>query len=152
MDRNKITVVNLLLFFLLVLPEPNALGQQHETCKVIFTNDEGKNISLVCQLADTPDKRHRGLMDREHLDHDRGMLFVYDNPSQLDFWMKNTKIPLSIAFIDADGYITAIREMQPNSLEVISSSQKVKYAVETNQGWFDKNSIKSGAKVRFVMP
>ena len=91
-------------------------------------------------------------MYRDNLDYDKGMIFVYNSSSHLRFWMKDTKIPLSIAFIDAGGYITGIRKMQPNSLEIIASPKKVKYAVETNQGWFEKNYIKSGGIVRFSEP
>jgi len=157
MSRNIIVlkrfkIFNLLLFLLLLFSVSDALGQQYEKLKVVFTNMEGKNIPLICDVADTFDKRSRGLMYRDNLDYDKGMIFVYNNSSHLTFWMKNTKIPLSIAFIDAGGYITGIRELQPNSLEIIASCQKVKYAVEANQGWFEKNYIQSGANVRFFKP
>ena len=147
MGVKRFKIFNLLLFLLLLFSVSDALSQQHEKLKVVFTNVEGKNIPLICEVADTFDKRSRGLMYRDNLDYDKGMIFVYNNSSHLKFWMKNTKIPLSIAFIDAGGYITGIREMQPNSLEIITSSQKVKYAVEANKGWFEKNYIKSGANV-----
>jgi len=152
MELKRFKIFNLLLFSFLLFSVSEALSQQNEKWKVVFTNVEGKNIPLICEVADTFDKRSRGLMYRDKLGDDKGMIFVYSNSSYLKFWMKNTKIPLSIAFIDDSGYITGLREMQPNSLEIIASSQKVKYAVEANQGWFEKNYIKSGANVRFFKP
>lgn len=145
-------IFSLLLFSLLFLSAVNAGEQPYEIWKIVFTNNEAANISLSCEVADTPSKRGRGLMYRDHLDYDNGMIFVYKSPSRLSFWMKNTKIPLSIAFIDAEGYITSIREMQPNSREITASSQKVKYAVEANQGWFKKSLIEAGSKVKFIKP
>ncbi len=148
----KFKNVTFLLFSLFVISVSDVSIQNLEKWKVVFTNVEGKNISLICEVADTYYKRSRGLMYRDHLDYDKGMIFVYDNSSHRKFWMKNTNIALSIAFIDADGYIAGIRQMKPHSLEIIASSQKVKYAVEANQGWFKKNSIESGGSVKFFKP
>ena len=148
----KFKNLTLLLFSLLVISVSDVSSQNHEKWKVVFTNEEGKNISLICEVADTYYKRSRGLMYRDNLDYDKGMIFVYDDSSHRKFWMKNTNIALSIAFIDAGGSITGIREMKPHSLEIIASSQEIKYAVEANQGWFKKNSIESGASVKFFKP
>lgn len=152
MDIKAYKVFSLLLLSLLVFSAANAGQAQYEIWRVVFTNTQGTDIHLNCEVADTAEKRKRGLMYRDHLDPDSGMIFVYRSPSRLRFWMKNTKIPLSIAFIDADGYIASIRQMQPNSRNITASFQRVKYAVEANRGWFRKNSIKAGSNVKFIKP
>ncbi len=88
-------------------------------------------------------------MGRDSLDEDRGMLFVYDRDSRKSFWMKNTKIPLSIAYIAADGTIREIYDMEPLSTRIIESKYSVRYALEVNQGAFERHGIKAGDKVVF---
>lgn len=92
--------------------------------------------SIPVEVADTDYLRNRGLMFREQLDHDSGMFFVFPDESNRSFWMKNTSIPLSIAFIDRSGVITNIEDMKPNCLESVSSSRPAPYALEMNLGWF----------------
>ncbi len=111
-----------------------------------------KKISLTInnkvfqvELADTPEKRMYGLMDREFLNEDEGMLFVFETSGVYPFWMKNTKIPLSIAFINDKGVITEIFEMIPLEDKInYVPSVPIRYALEMNQGWFFKNNIKVG--------
>jgi uncharacterized membrane protein (UPF0127 family) len=86
-------------------------------------------------------------MFRDALDKDHGMLFIYPQEKNLSFWMKNTRIPLSIAFINSKGIITQIDSMTPYSLMSHTSKEKVKYALEMEQGWFRKNGIKIGSKI-----
>ena len=155
--RNKMgikafTVFNLLAFYLIVSASANAQEQDYAKWEVVFKNTKGQNIILNCEVADTAYKQQLGLMNRDHLDDDKGMIFIFKYPVRINFWMKNTKIPLSIAFIDAEGYILGVNEMQPYSLKKVTSFQKFQYAVEANSGWFKKNFIKAGTKVKFIKP
>lgn len=104
---------------------------------------------VYVEVASTREKRMLGLMYRDKLDKDHGMLFIYPQEQILSFWMKNTKIPLSIAFIGPDGTITQIESMFPKSLISHKSKDKVRYALEMEKGWFKKNNIRAGNKVSF---
>ncbi len=99
------------------------------------------------EVAYTQKVRTMGLMFRDKLDNDHGMLFMYPQERNMSFWMKNTKISLSIAFINSQEIITQIDLMTPFSLESHTSKEKVKYALEMEQGWFNKNGINTGSKV-----
>jgi uncharacterized membrane protein (UPF0127 family) len=99
------------------------------------------------EYADTFERRARGLMNRTSICDSCGMLFQFSQPRMAGFWMKNTLIPLDIAFIRADGMITDIKAMQPHDLTSTNSSQQVLYAWEMNQGWFANNAIKVGDTV-----
>src|SRR5271165_141499 len=103
---------------------------------------------LTAGVADTPEASENGLMFRDSLPEDRGMLFIFDPPKKATFWMKNTKIPLSIAFIDSAGTILEVKSMYPMDESIIpSSSTEVAYALEVNQGWFDRHKISPGDKI-----
>jgi uncharacterized membrane protein (UPF0127 family) len=86
-------------------------------------------------------------MNRPSLPPNGGMLFAFEVPAQQCFWMKNTLLPLSIAFLADDGTIVNIEDMQPQSLASHCSKQPVRYALEMSQGWFAKRGIKAGAKL-----
>jgi len=103
--------------------------------------------SLRVEIADQPDERTRGLMGRTELPDDRGMLFVFDRPQPLGFWMKNTYIPLSIAFVGADGKIVNIDDMRPQDESTHWSRGLALYAIEMRQGWFATKGIVAGEKV-----
>jgi uncharacterized protein len=106
------------------------------------------NASLAAEVADTPQASENGLMFRDSLPEDRGMLFVFDRPKSASFWMKNTKIPLSIAYIDSTGKILEIESMKPLDETIVpSASDQVAYALEVNQGWFSRHGIAPGAKI-----
>ncbi|HOT58159.1 MAG TPA: DUF192 domain-containing protein [Spirochaetia bacterium] len=104
-------------------------------------------IKLTVELAVTEAQKEKGLMFRNSVPDGTGMLFVYYEDRPLTFWMKNTKVPLSIAFIASDGTIVDIVDMQPYSLAPVPSSRSVRYALEVSQGWFAKHTIKPGDKV-----
>ena len=106
----------------------------------------GKEVEVLVEIADGPFEQMRGLMYRTALGRDRGMLFVYEVEQHLSFWMKNTRIPLSIAFIDSKGRITAILDMKPldDKPPHYLSSEPVMYALEVNQGFFDERGVKVG--------
>ncbi|GHV94763.1 hypothetical protein AGMMS50293_10830 [Spirochaetia bacterium] len=99
---------------------------------------------LKAEIARTQEERNQGLMYRKSLPDGQGMLFIFERDEVLSFWMKNTLIPLSIAFIASDGRIMEIRDMQPNDLNSVKSSRSVRYALETPQGWFSRAGVKTG--------
>jgi uncharacterized membrane protein (UPF0127 family) len=113
---------------------------------VIIDASGGKKVEVRVEIADGPFERARGLMYRTVLGEDRGMLFVFPREQQLSFWMKNTRIPLSIAYIDSSGRITDLLDMKPLDDEPphYVSSEPVQYALEVNQGFFDENGVKVG--------
>ena len=97
---------------------------------------------LKVEVADTESKRQTGLMFRKALPANEGMLFVFKEPQYLSFWMKNTYIPLSIAFFNRDRRLIDIFDMKPNqTTEIYNSTEKVVYALEVNQGWFTGKGI-----------
>lgn len=112
-----------------------------------------RGVSLEVEVAHNDYLRKVGLMGRTQLDWDKGMLFIFPESAIQSFWMKNTVIPLSIAFINTQGKITEIFHMQPDrwdgNLATYSSKEKVNYALETNMGWFEKNGIMPGDAVHF---
>ena len=103
--------------------------------------------NIRAALAQTPDQRQTGLMFRRSMAQHEGMLFVFDEPSQQCFWMKNTLMPLSIAFIGDDGTVVNVDEMKPQTLDNHCSDKPVRYVLEMNQGWFAKRGIKSGSRI-----
>lgn len=109
-----------------------------------------KGIRVAVEVSDRPESRARGLMFREELALDEGMLFVFDREQYLSFWMKDTLIPLSIAFVDRTGIIFQIEDMEPLDAETMHrSSQPARYALEMNQGWFERNGVEAGDRVAF---
>ena len=107
---------------------------------------------ITVEIADTRETQEKGLMGRESLDEDKGMLFVYDRDSRKSFWMKNTKIPISLAYIATDGTIREIYDMEPLSTRIVESRYSVRYVLEVNQGAFQRHGIKEGDKVEFIRP
>jgi len=108
-----------------------------------------KGREIRVEVAKTPEERARGLMWRKHLGRDEGMLFIFENEDYHGFWMKDTLIPLSIAFIDKEGRIVKIAEMKPLTLESHTPPKPVLYSLEMNKGWFSTQGIKVGDIVRF---
>ncbi len=99
------------------------------------------------QLALTPMQRQIGLMWRKSMPQHEGMLFVFEQPSQQCFWMKNTLLPLTAAFVEDDGTIVNLADMKPRTTDPHCSAKPVRYVLEMNQGWFTKKNIKAGAKI-----
>jgi uncharacterized protein len=101
--------------------------------------------TLIAEVAETPEQAQTGLMFRKTLPDNQGMIFVFDPPKQANFWMKNTWVPLSIAFIDSSGKILEIRSMKPlDETPVQSASDQVAFALETNAGWFGRHGLQPG--------
>jgi hypothetical protein len=106
-----------------------------------------KGHRLVAELATTTDARTTGLMNRFSLQPDHGMLFVFKEAQPLAFWMKNTYVPLSIAFIASDGKILNIEDMAPQTESTHPSQGLAVYALEMKKGWFAEHSIRAGDAV-----
>jgi uncharacterized membrane protein (UPF0127 family) len=102
---------------------------------------------LKVEVALTDEQHNRGLMFRKQLGRDDGMLFVFDDPGYYAMWMKNTLIPLSVAFLDANGVILNILDMEPQTLDSHGAAGPAVYAIETNVGWFAAHKVKAGDKV-----
>ncbi|MBB4841894.1 uncharacterized membrane protein (UPF0127 family) [Paucibacter oligotrophus] len=103
---------------------------------------------IKAEVARTFEQRQIGLMHRPSLPQGEGMLFVFEEANPQCFWMKNTLIPLSIAFVADDGTVLNLADMQPLSERSKCSAKPVRYALEMNQGWFAKRGIKPGSKLR----
>lgn len=100
------------------------------------------------QIAATPDQRATGLMFRPQMPSGEGMLFVFEAPSEQCFWMKNTLLPLTAAFVADDGTIVNMADMKPQTTNSHCSEKPVRYVLEMNQGWFAQKGIKAGFKLR----
>ncbi len=107
---------------------------------------------ITAEVAATPQSRMIGLMMREALKPNHGMVFVFEDKSQHCFWMRNTLLPLSIAFIDDDGTIVNIADMAPKSEASTCPQRPVRYALEMDQGWFAKRGVTAGKKISGLPP
>ncbi len=141
---------NLAVFFGLffVLAVNISCQSKLEKRNLTILKADGTAISVFAEIAIKPEDRNRGFMERKNIPQGTGMLFVFENDQILNFWMKNTPTPLSIAYISKDGKIKDILDMQPFSLADITSSGYVRYALEVPQGWFKKNGIAVGDAIK----
>jgi uncharacterized protein len=125
-------------------PAPSSgAARPHE----VVVRTAGGERSLTVRIADAAEERRQGLMGVRELPANDGMAFVYDAPVSESFWMKDTPIPLAIAFVGEDGHILAIREMAPCPAEPCStyaSPEPYIWAVEANSGWFSANGVVVG--------
>ena len=107
---------------------------------------------ITAEVAATPHSRMVGLMMRDRLAPNHGMVFVFEDKSQHCFWMRNTLIPLSLAFIDDDGTIASIADMAPKSEASTCATRPIRYALEMDQGWFAKRGVSPGKKISGLPP
>jgi uncharacterized membrane protein (UPF0127 family) len=105
-------------------------------------------FQIDAQIAQTPQQRQIGLMFRKEMPTHEGMLFIFDEPQKQCFWMKNTFLPLTAAFVDDDGVIVNTADMKPQSTESHCSDKPVRFVLEMNQGWFAKKKIGKGYKLK----
>lgn len=105
---------------------------------------------VQAEVAATPESRSTGLMHRTELGSNQGMLFIFENTSTQAMWMRNTLIPLSVAFLDEHGVVVNVAEMQPRTETVHASSAPARYALEMNAGWFANAGVRPGDRVRGV--
>lgn len=102
---------------------------------------------IEAQVAASPQERQTGLMHRKEMPAHEGMLFVFEQPATQCFWMKNTLLPLTAAFVADDGTIVNLADMKPQTEDSHCSAKPVRYVLEMNQGWFGKKGIKAGFKL-----
>ena len=102
---------------------------------------------ISAQVAQSPQERSTGLMFRKEMPQAEGMLFIFEQPTQQCFWMKNTLLPLTAAFVADDGMIVNLADMKPQTQDSHCSAKPVRYVLEMNQGWFAKKGIKAGARL-----
>lgn len=147
MDPFKKKLILIILFiFLLNLPGAETTLR---ICRVsIYSLGSGQSVSLQVEIADTPESREQGLMHRQSLKKNSGMMFIFEKDEYLSFWMQNTYIPLDIAYIDRNGIIGEIYQMSPlDSTSIIRSAKPFRYALEVNRGWFRAHKIHKGSKI-----
>ncbi|MGY8903970.1 MAG: DUF192 domain-containing protein [Burkholderiales bacterium] len=102
---------------------------------------------IDAQVADQPVTRQIGLMHRKKMPQHEGMLFVFEQPQMQCFWMKNTLLPLTAAFVDDEGTIVNLVDMKPLVLDAHCSAKPVRFVLEMNQGWFAKKGLAAGSKL-----
>jgi len=149
-EKNKIPLTLFTLLFLFVFNAGFAAcsPQKLKTTALTIERVDAPPVELTVEIARTDEERALGLMFRKKLPDGQGMLFVFDRDQQMSFWMKNTLIPLSIAFITSDGHILEIKDMQPNDINSVKSSRSARYALEVPQGWFNRVNVKAGDVVK----
>jgi hypothetical protein len=104
---------------------------------------------LIAEVARTPEQTARGMMFRTELGENEAMLFVFSEPWRASFWMKNTVLPLSCAYIDSEGIILEVHHLNPlDERPVVAASDRVRYALETRLGWFERHKIGPGTMIR----
>lgn len=134
-----------LLSFILIFPVLVSCGEKRLPVeRLSFVAADGSLVELDAEIARTDAEQATGLMWRTELDDGHGMLFWYGVDTRMHFWMKNTLIPLSIAFIDSAGTIREIFDMEPESRTTVSSSISMRYALEVPAGWFDRVNLEPG--------
>jgi len=150
--------VAFLALWLIITIGRQALGQTVWSLNQAHASTSGQGVveltlagrRLAAELADTPELRSRGLMYRTDLGPDQGMLFIFDQAERHCMWMRNTPLPLSVAFIDASGKIINLADMTPFSDTAHCATRPARYAVETRQGWFARNGVGPGDRVRGI--
>ena len=138
-----------LLLFLFILYCGISCSSQKLPVQDLTIERNGQEIAFIkAEIAQTQEERNQGLMYRKKLPDGEGMLFVFERDQVLSFWMKNTLLPLSIAFIASDGRIIDIKDMYPHDENSVFSSRSVRYALEVPQGWFSRAGIQNGDIVK----
>ena len=121
------------------------MGPEPATALVIFGAD-----TVVAEIAQTPAERNQGLMHREYLPENAGMLFVFPDAAVRSFWMQNTYLPLDIAYMDPNFRIIDIQPMEPMTTTSVTSRGPAMYALEVNQGWFEEHGVTVGVTPQVV--
>jgi uncharacterized membrane protein (UPF0127 family) len=137
-----------LLGLALSLAAASALAQNSPQPKLDTITLGAGMHNIRAEVARTPLQTQTGMMYRTEMAQHEGMLFIFDGLERRCFWMKNTLLPLSIAFIADDGRVVSLADMQPQSEQSHCSAEPVRFALEMNQGWFAKRGIKPGFKLK----
>jgi hypothetical protein len=157
-DSNVLRAVPFLALLVLVAcsdrdPLPPQSPPDAELHTVVFGSG-AERPALEVEVADTEQEHAQGLMGVDRLATDRGMAFVFEAPTETSFWMKDTLIPLSIAFVDDEGSIVTIREMTPCEADpcpTYEAAEPFVLAIEANEGWFEANGVRVGDEARLDM-
>ncbi len=136
---------SVLLGATLAVTSPSAMSQQPAKFPIISLN-AGIHV-IRAEVAARDAERQQGLMYREKLGPNEGMIFLFEAPAGVCMWMKNTLIPLSVAFIDESGKIVNIEDMQPQTTNPHCAKRPIRYALEMNRGWFRQKNIKPGSVI-----
>ena len=143
--KGKLRLPFSLILFLAVLT--NCSGGEKFEKRELVIESRGGRITIMVEIASSPSQREQGLMYRKELKDGNGMLFIFERDEMMSFWMKNTLVPLSIAYIAYDGRILEIYDMQPGNLTPVRSSRSARYALEVPQGWFERAGIVPGDRL-----
>ena len=144
--KSSARFLSLLLAACLAWLAAPAIAQQAQMNLPRVTLQAGM-YQIDTQVAQTPDQRSMGLMWRREMPQHEGMLFVFEQPAPQCFWMMNTLIPLTAAFIADDGTIVNLADMQPQTTNSHCSDKPVRFVLEMNQGWFAKRGFKAGMRL-----
>ena len=109
--------------------------------------DQSASATVTAEVVNTPAQRQQGLMFRQVLNENAAMLFLFPRDVTTGFWMRNTYVPLTIAYIAADGTVLELRDGVPLDETVLTPAQPYRYVLEVNQGWFERHGLGVGAKV-----
>lgn len=126
---------------------PSSGSEAAQATTLAIISSDGTRTEVEVEIADDRAEQQRGLMERTELAENAGMLFVFDREEPRSFWMRNTLIPLSIAYIDSEGRIIDMQDMQPLDETSHPSAEPAQYALEVNQGFFDERGIEVGDEV-----
>ncbi len=130
-----------------LLAHANCQGQDAPQMNLPRTTLNAGMYQITAQVAMAPEQRSMGLMFRAEMPQHEGMLFVFESPATQCFWMKNTILPLTAAFVADDGIIVNLADMKPQTTDSHCSARPVRYVLEMNRGWFAKKGIKAGSKL-----
>lgn len=150
--KRGIRVLRLLLALLITAGLAGAIAQTAPQPRLPTAKLTAGMHVITAEVAATPYSRSVGLMFRDKLDPNHGMLFVFEDKAARCFWMRNTLIPLAIAFLDDDGTITNIAEMRPKSDDSHCAQRPVRYALEMESGWFARRGLTTGARLGGLPP
>lgn len=142
-----LTALAVSLTSLAALTAPVAAAQDQPQMNLPRVRLSAGMHQIDAQVAATPAQRATGLMFRKEMPPNEGMLFVFEQPQQQCFWMMNTLIPLTAAFVADDGTIVNLVDMKPQTTDAHCSARPVRYVLEMNQGWFAKKGLKAGTKL-----
>ena len=145
-EKQRDLTVVLFVFIVSFFSSISASFAQTNPTLPIMKLNAGMHV-IHAEVAATPETRTTGLMNRKSLAPNHGMLFVFEQANVQCFWMRNTLIPLSIAYLDTDGTIVNIAEMSPQSDQSHCSQKPVRFALEMDQGWFTARGMSAGKKI-----
>jgi uncharacterized membrane protein (UPF0127 family) len=143
----NVKTVGAVVLVLAALSPVSAVAQDQAQGPLATTTLHAGMFNIEAELAATPAQRQIGLMHRRDMPAHHGMLFVFDEPSPQCFWMRNTRLPLTIAFVADDGTVVNLADMKPMDESSHCSARPVRFALEMNQGWFAKHGVKAGTRL-----